>query len=228
MKKVAIGCGAVLLLAILAIGIIAVLKGPEWFRRGKQLMADEMQRIESVNQWNPSADTPEALFPSQLGSARRLSTAPSPGISALDISHPGQMAAYDLESNRVEVHVIPVTQIERAGLTSLATNAHERTPGARTTVTLSNQTMMKSSLGSFLIAHPPGRMVIMAADRQVELGDFSRAFFAAPVPAGSESGPSSEENVEIDLDPVPVLENEEPEPDEPILPENDPELEPAD
>jgi len=189
MKKVAIGCGAVVAAVILVVVVTAVIKGPQWFRKGVEMVEREMRNTESLSGWNPASDAPEALFPSQVGTAPLLSTAPSGGVDALDIVADGQAAVYEMGVERVVVHVFPVNENERIGLLSLATAAYERSSGVKSFVQINARTVLKFPSGSFVIAEPPGRIVIFAASRGTDLNDFVENFFATLPPAGEVADP---------------------------------------
>jgi hypothetical protein len=205
MKKVAIGCGSVALALILVVGVVAVIKGPQWFRKGMDLVEREMRGSESLNGWNPASDTPGALFPSQVGTATLVSTAPSGGVDALDIVADGQSAVYELAADRVVVHVFPVTENERVGLLSLANAAYDRSSGAKSSVQINSRTQLKFPAGSFVLAQPPARTVVFVASRGTDLTEFVEGFFASQPAAGEPADPPLMEDVSPPTDVEPAV-----------------------
>jgi len=201
MKKVAIGCGSVALAVILIAVVIAVTKGPQWFRKGMEMVEREVRSSESVSGWKPGSDAPDALFPSQVATATRLSTAPSRGVAALNMTQDGQMAIYEAGAERVEVHVFPVTENERIGLLSLANDAYDRSSGVKSNVQINSRTLLKFPAGSFAIIQPPERMVVFAASRGTDLTEFVESFFTS-LPPSSEGADST-----LDEETPPVIDD---------------------
>jgi hypothetical protein len=153
MKKVAIGCAAVLVLIAIAIGLL-IHQAPLWIKKGQsvigQAMATEMRVSALESDWQPPAATlNDAWFPAAVGEWRLERSEPTNGFPELGLDRAGERAAYRSGAGTLDVMILPVTELERPGVmekvtTALADGARGANGGtSRTTTTRGNRTHLR-------------------------------------------------------------------------------------
>lgn len=123
-KKLATGCGVllVLLAIIIGIGIYAV---PKLVRKAKVAIKsniEESNRLAAIeSKWRPPSAAPDASwFPKQVENWQLTTQETSTGIPALNIERAGQYGAYRSGAEVVEVNVVTANDLEKDALFSKA------------------------------------------------------------------------------------------------------------
>ena len=123
-RKLAIGCGVLLLLVAIVIGL-CIYAVPKLVRKAKVAIKssiEESNRLAAIeNKWRPPSAAPDASwFPKQVGSWQLTTQEVSTGIPRLNIERGGQYGAYQSGAEVVEVNVLAANDLEKDALFSKA------------------------------------------------------------------------------------------------------------
>jgi len=120
-RSVAIGCGIVIAVFAVLIGLVAWL-GPKLFEKGKsymtQVMAEqaaERKRINAIESaWQPPTAAADATwFPDQVGNSKLERSEPFASIPEMHIERAGHRATYRSGAGRIGVVVLAANDLEK-------------------------------------------------------------------------------------------------------------------
>src|SRR5258708_5273004 len=120
MKKIAIGCGVVLLLCGLIIAGLIV-AWPKLSKNATGWVQQKMQEQENEAKfeasWKPPTPQPsEQWFPEKVEGWTRSNAEPIHELPEVGATKDGYSATYAFNGHQIEVKAIPVTDLERDGL----------------------------------------------------------------------------------------------------------------
>ena len=133
-KKLAIGCGVVAVLGVIAVVALIIL-APRMFEWAQEQIAvqiaEEEKRQQLAENWQPPAKSagPETLFPAKVGDARLTSQDERAEIPDFRFDVKGRHAVYRVGSDDVDVFVYQVTALEKEALFRRVEDAYKRSEG---------------------------------------------------------------------------------------------------
>ncbi len=113
--KVLLGCGIVVVLAVLGFGFVAIYSGARTYKKFMNVAATQARFDSAVASWAPPSDTEslEAWFPENVGAYRRTGVDEKVSIPRLNFEEKARHATYSAgEGKSFEAAIFPTTEDE--------------------------------------------------------------------------------------------------------------------